>query len=763
MVKALARVLLILTFIYTIVLGGGFWGILLPEIRLFSLILLALIVLVWLIVRTRAGWRWHPTALDTALPVWALVFVMSLLMNPESARRSLLAMWYIGLYAGLWYVLHDAIANGGLQRKLLMDAVVMAGVVVMASTVLELQMIIPTLTVSETLYRVYSIIGNPNTLATYLVVMIMFVFGRVPLANSRASRSLLVVFSLLPLAVLLLTFSRSTWIGLGVGFGAWLIMLTQRRSLSVKDVRQWLNRQSMPLRLTLTTAAVVGVLAAITALVLFVQSFLGDGRGLSYRPELFNIAFNMFADNPLTGQGLFSYGRYVGRFTSLPPAAYHSHPHSLPVTLLGELGLLGLAAGLFTLYAIVRAVRRHWLQAASMPAEQAITAAGTGAAVAFFVTHLFDVPAVLPSIALTGLMALLVLCAPGNLRHVPASASRFGLRGFGVIGLWVGLFATGLWDTTTYNQYFDLLLAGINQDAPYADVADAMQPVREADPGMVIYPAQQGYFWGLAAAAGDTDASAKAIAAYEQAINIEPYYTPYYANLGALHWDNGDPEQALAFFQKAVDLAPESWSLYFNLGQYAEAGGMTDVARQAYSRALAIEPDADLHPAWGDTALQTAYSTPVEERDPLTQVVLLLEAGDTEAAIALWADTPAILNPRHYIVEELLALAHGDIEMATAAYEKAQQALGAADRALWLLLGELRLAQARGDTEAAALASDSIRDLLAYNPSHADYLQGGNMATFQYYRQAAPRQFLPGVFYSSSQPLLSKLLMESIS
>lgn len=753
---ALIRVGFILLYIYMMVLGGGLWGILLPEFRLLSLGLLALLAVTWLVVRTRAGWRWHSTPLDKVWPLWALAIVLSMLLNPESARRALLALWYIGLYAGLWYLLHDLIANQALPRRTIADGILFAGVIIIASTITEIPTAIQWRTESGALYRFYSIIGNPNVFGAFLLVMLLVTAALAISTRTRAARIALTIIALVALFMLLLTFARSAWAGVGVALLVWLGWQVYQRRLNAQVVRQWWHQQTAGVRLGIGALGAAALLAGGYAAVLLLRSFSGDARGLSFRPELFNVALGMFSESPLVGQGLFSFGRHVGRFQSIPPGPFHAHAHSVPVNLAGELGLAGLAVAALSVYFILR-----WIARPRPDTPDTRFTEMTGAAcIGFAVMHLFDVMIIIPSIAITGLLLLIMATAPGApIDTGDTSGTRRWIppRGLMLAGLWGALFVTSIWDIRTYDLYFDALLKAIRQGT-YSEAAAEMQAVTEADPALVIYPAQQGLLWGLAAHEGDAAAQDQAIAAYERAVALEPYFAPFYANLSVLYWNDGQQQRGLETMQQATALASESWPLLFQVGLFAEQLQQPEVARDAYAQALVAEPDADLHPAWGQTPLQGEFQGTFDERSYLAQTVLLMEAGQIEEAAALLNAETDIWAAQHYVLHALLALAQDDREAAQQWYERALRVYDWPEAGLWRLLGAARLARYDGDDAAAAQALEEAADLMAYDIRTHDYGGGGNLAVLQHYRQGISRQFLPDVFYTRFGPVLLYLL-----
>lgn len=92
---------------------------------------------------------------------------------------------------------------------------------------------------------------------------------------------------------------------------------------------------------------------------------------------------------------------------------------------------------------------------------------------------------------------------------------------------------------------------------------------------------------------------AKAIAAYEQAIAVEPSYGAALNNLALLLSRKGDPARAAALLEKAIALDDPRRPLYLNnYAAASEKAGNIDAARRAYAQLAAAQPDnvdAQLH------------------------------------------------------------------------------------------------------------------------------------------------------------------------
>ena len=102
----------------------------------------------------------------------------------------------------------------------------------------------------------------------------------------------------------------------------------------------------------------------------------------------------------------------------------------------------------------------------------------------------------------------------------------------------------------------------------------------------------------------------KAIATYQQAIEVDPQNGDLHNNLGNLYANGGKVEEAKAEFQKAADINPGGASqYYFNLGAVLYNTGKMDDAVEAFKKCSSIDPQkADAY-FWLGLALSGKMTT----------------------------------------------------------------------------------------------------------------------------------------------------------
>jgi putative inorganic carbon (hco3(-)) transporter len=709
-----------------------------------------------LLLHWQRGWVWHRTPLDGVMLLWIVAFGLSLLANLEVWRRISIGLWYATAYIGVWYMLHDLIANEGISRDTLVDGLLICGIIVLIFGYIQCrEWFLTTLPqiqqglVMFVLPRPVSTLGNTNLLSSFLTVLIPFIFTRVVAARIMFSRLMLGLYAILALGLMFLTFSRGAWLGLGVGLGAWLLLiLSQHGLLSVLALRTWWAARASAFKIAVSTILLGGLVSILIVGLLFIQSFNQPGRTAGLRTNIYSAAVTLFTEKPFVGYGLFTFGRGLSRMQSMPPEVPHSHAHNAILHIGAELGIIGLVALFATLVVMGLATRRNWKISTSR--QRGVLAASIGAVLAFAVHHQTDVPATEPAIALTGLLALVLMLTSPQPQPITSPIRRIE-HPIAMVGLWLALLVSGFWSSQIYKNYLTDLVYGIST-GDFRGSAERLQSSIDADPALSVYPMQQGFMWGMAASEGDMDAAQQAINVYEHFVVTEPYYAIVWANLGALYQQVGELDKAVSAMEQAVTLAPESWQIAINLGNYETAVGDTASAQVAYDEALRIEPDIILMP---DLSL---INTDVVDLSPPAHVVLLLQRGELDQAEEIWKDyAPALRSSSQPVIDALFALTRNDRAAAVSALDRAERAVQSETDEIWAHLGRARLADFDGNDEVVQTELSTIRDMLKRGLFEGDF-SNSLIGYVQFLMNILPRDFLPQVYYPVDDPVLLYLI-----
>ena len=176
--------------------------------------------------------------------------------------------------------------------------------------------------------RVSTLFGKPNDYAFLLSIGIVLAIAYLRLTSSRWQQAATLIAIVPMMIVMVGTFSRKSWIGLGMSLA--LIAVKDRR------VRRATVFMLLMAAVALGMMSTTHYVAALRNRVLSLT--LGAELGISERTEAWQAGMQLFWESPLAGKG-------AGAFQLLGPA-YGSTlpiPHSLYVSTLVEYGMVGMA------------------------------------------------------------------------------------------------------------------------------------------------------------------------------------------------------------------------------------------------------------------------------------------------------------------------------------------------------------------------------------------------------------------------------------
>jgi tetratricopeptide (TPR) repeat protein len=731
----LLRAILAVFAVYAVLGGATYTGMLTPRYQWLSLILLSLLVIGWFAVRTRGRWIWPRTALDPVIPLWGVAIALALIVNPDALRRTGISLWYLSAYVGVWLMLQDAIANRALQRNAILEALLIGGGIVIIFGMVQLWSWFNSHTGSLLdLPRITSTLDNPNFLASMLLI-VMPVAGGVALAfKHRLLRGLMIVFLACAGLLLIASDSRGGWVAGGVAtlsFG--LLLLAHHNLLSGSALRHWWSQQRWRVRGVTSVGIAIGLLALVTGGYVILNSLNAQGRTSDLRTYIYSAAFTLFRERPLTGWGLFTFGRGLMRLSSVPPMAAQAHAHDLILNVAAELGLIGLAALTVSFIWILIEMRHYWR---TTDGPQRIVTIGAIAGVIGLLTHnLLDLTGTAAVITVAGLL-LLSLAVPVARRAV-SPITR--LVPFGVAVGWIVLIAAGFWSNQIYSTYFDAMNAAL-ATGDYAKSIASLQGAINVDPAP-IYLLQQGILLGTQANTGDLDSAKRALADFEQFCAVEPTYAPGWANLAAMRWQLGDLNGAVMAMQRAAALATDDWPIFYNLGRYAEAGGQPEIARSAYQHVLALNPDLALLPDWSTSALRQSLTPSMGPYSTLAQMLLAIESGQFDTA-------------QHLAISGAIGSSPAAQAMLMVIRSGAQN-LNAADANPWTHWARATLAKRHGESAMYQTELDAVKNYVETAPPETVPGDFATLASAQFYTVGLGQYYVPQIYAPSVDPLLA--------
>ena len=490
------------------------------------------------------------------------------------------------------------------------------------------------------------------------------------LPGGRQRTWLLAILALTGLPLTLLSGSRSAWVTFVVA-GLILAVPAVRR---LRMPARWRRRE-------LTIAA--GTLVAAALGLAFIAPRLTSISSLVYRGFLWQDTIAAWSTSPVLGigPGTMPYARQAAAGALTFPVR-QPHSHNIPLGLLGDAGLVGLAAGVAVFAAFVVVARPR---AGATWAGRAAYAILIGLAVGF----LFEDLTFLPGLdLLVILLAAVALADAGAVRWAVPAISRARALVAPVAGGVALLVVLVLGDAAAVAYRNGIDAAG---DRDWSDASLALQRSVALDPW---HPAGTKSLAVAAAWAGDLGL---ARASAERAVALNPGDGASWTNLALLCLEAGDASCARDAAGQAVDRATLSGREFINAAFVRDALGDTRDADAAYVYSLLTNPWTSLTTTWprpvtleGEAGNEIgalpsemnaviarrvlgAAIDPADYRNPSVRALANAMLGDRAAAraeldrsIASASDSPTTweivaLLQRHWGEDPSHALAIGDV------------------------------------------------------------------------------------------------------
>jgi len=681
--------------VFVLFFGGAWLGLYLTDLRIFTVATAGCLLGAWAVVAWRnAAWRPRSVLLPAMLTCLA-----SLAISATFSRYPRISVEYLGyavLLAALYLLLVRLLADPFYRPRIVSLAAVLFAVVVVAYTFFVVRDWLDWWSATRVLavpplrpnYESLTY-GTPSTVLTVAAMLAVPTIATV----IRARRlGVAVAFAVVMLVGLIsvLTGSRAGWVAMGIA-GAVTIVV----AIVDRETRATLLALSTPrVRRLVAVVAVFGVVLAVALGPAILRRVAGGGE--ENRIVFSRIALELFTESPVVGTGPGSW--VIERLPHTQPDdpdEYIPHAHDVYAQTLGELGLVGGAAGLFLAASLALLC---WRAIRSGDPTRRLWGWLTFTALVYFAAHqIFDFYPNMPAVLFTAAIPVAYLDA---LTAGEASSSKWPIRIStlphsaelaGVMLVLVSIAGLLLQEvpSTAHDEAVELA----NDGNWAAALAPALVAARE-DPAVSPYR----FTAGLADAwSGDASAAATEF----KVVAERDDFPEAWLNLAAEQAQLGENDQALASLRSALRLGRQRPVIAMPAGDLALRLGDTDLAIDAFSAALASTPSlagdtwwtTDPTPAqlW-PTILQRANSIIA----PAARWELALMHGDVEGAKANEGASYDPYDPNFTL--DVIAAWAGD----TAALRTLLNRCDATPTALTEIVWCARLADRAGDKEAGS-------------------------------------------------------------
>lgn len=677
---------------YLLFFGGAWLGLYLTDLRIVTVAAAAGLLVGWAVVAVRnPAWRPRSVLLPAIFAALA-----SLAISTVFSRYPRISLEYLGyavVLAALYLLLVRLLADPFFRQRIVTLASAFFVAVVAGYIFLVVRhwidwwstagvLAVPPLR-AEYESLTYGTPSTVFTVAAMLAVPTVATVFRAPRLGWPAAVGVAFLVGL----IALLTGSRAGWVAMGAA-GAVTI------AVAVAD------RGAKATLIAITAPRVRRLLAIVALLGLVVAVVLGPAilhrtadAGESTRLTFTRIALELFTESPVVGTGPGSWVIERVRYTRPDETdEYIPHAHNLYAQTLGELGLLGAAAGLLLAASLVLLC---WRAIRSQDPTRRLWGWLTFVALVYFAAHqVFDFYPNMPAVLFTAAIPVAFLDAlavshPSAPKRLFAFSTLPRLAGIGAAAI-VALSIAGLLLQEVPSRSHDEAVELANGGDWAAALAPATTAANE-DPDVSPYQ----FTAGLAAAwNGNHVAAAERLAVVAERDD----FPEAWLDLAAEQAELGKTDEALASLRAALRLGRQRPVISMPAGDLALRLGDTEVAIEAFAEALSVTPSLAGDPWWtSDPARAAAWPAILQRADakvlPTDRWELALMHGDVKSATTL-----ASSSGDAAYTAELIRAWSGD----EAARDALLAGCDATPRAITELLWCTRLADRAGDKEAGA-------------------------------------------------------------
>ncbi|HLM51412.1 MAG TPA: O-antigen ligase family protein [Solirubrobacteraceae bacterium] len=527
---------------------------------LYAAALLAMVLLM-----KRRSDRWVPLACATAGVLAVGLYVVVQMSSGAGtdlffAGRLRDPLGYVNGQAGYFLLgFWPCVALAEHARRPLLAGLGAAGAVVMASLLLlsQTRAVVPGLAVSAAVMLLL-VPGRARRVWVLAVVGLALAAIASPLLDVYQNLNGKLVDPAEVRAAGTLILLAAAVVGAGWGAISWVLAgLSSARDPSVRQGLAWTERG---LAAVAVVIALVGGLAVVgdpaervsqqyDDFVNLRVSSPGDTRFLSgggYRYDYWRVAWLEFSEQPLRGVGAGNYD--VRYFAERRTTEDIRQPHSLPMQLLAELGLVGLAALLVFVGAVYAGLWRAARRGRASPSQRVLAVAAGGAFTAWLMHTSVDWLHLLPGVTGVAVCAAAGVLAPWSRRPVGRAL------------------ATG--------RILAVVVAGV---AVFA-AADLVGRIAAAD------------HYRLEARSRLTSDPVEALRLANQALTLNDRSVPALYIKSAAYARLGGYRDARGVLREVVRLEPSNPQPWALLGDIAVRRGNLAAAKRAYERAVQLDP-----------------------------------------------------------------------------------------------------------------------------------------------------------------------------
>jgi len=450
--------------------------------------------------------------------------------------------------------------------------------------------------------RSVSTFGNPNFLASFLILILPVIAVLAFFEKSPARKLFLAGLFGVNFLGLLVTHTRSAWLGL---FSASLFLafflVSYHRSLLLRN-RKWLIFLFGLLFLVMAYPVKVGQQGEkrvmVARLAIDKVKSIADFKQMAYvqRFLIWKASYSMFKESPLLGHGWGNfeiiYPFHQGRFLKIekysPFRTHANNAHNEILEIVTQTGMVGLGIYLW-LFIVLFKMGIAGYRKLSSEYHQMFILGFLASIFGMLIDNMLNVSLHFPMPALLFWIAMGFVV--GISQRSEMLEHRLQLKRLHVYSLNVFLAMIILGIVIFNLRYFQGEVHYFKGFKYAKNNATLVNAVRECELSYKIYPLNVDNNYELGNAYARLNDKEKAIWAYLRAIEANPGYDEIYSNLGIMYGETGKIPEAIESLNNSIKINPLSVPTRSYLAQLQVRTGEWEKAAQQYREILDLEPE----------------------------------------------------------------------------------------------------------------------------------------------------------------------------
>jgi tetratricopeptide (TPR) repeat protein len=427
--------------------------------------------------------------------------------------------------------------------------------------------------------RAYSTLGNPNSLASILALILPLSMVFFLAETNTRRRYLYGTTSILSFVALLFTNSWGGWSGF---IGAVIVLIVATRRARIRMVKR-------------NTAFLCIALSLCTLLFLMDKGkkVVGEPTAAKARILLWDTAVHMIRDKPILGFGPDNFMAVSNKYMCKLQlkSAYSTiwqkradfvlrnpgRVHNEYLSILVETGVIGLAIFIWFIIAVYKRLSDY--QGKSETFSRLLLIGGLASLAAFLIDSFMNFPLRTPTSAKTFVL-ILGLALGGTKSELRLSKTAIILS----ITVLVGLFALSAMPLFS-GYYFTKGVAEEAQGERQSAIERYQKSLKFGAFSHLVY-SKLGTDYGV------IEDHQNSIASFIRAREIQPYHEVMHFNLGAVYRRTGALSEAKASFRRAIELEPRYGMAYSYLAEILIRDGQTSEGLELLKSAARLIPSA---------------------------------------------------------------------------------------------------------------------------------------------------------------------------